>query len=437
MRNLVKWIGLVGLAGSTVLGAACTATGGRNVFGEGGAGGEEWSGGKGGASGTTGPGTGGDDSTGAFVGTGVGSGAGGGAPVCDTDANVDDDGDGLSEMQGDCNDCDKNVSPQSVEVVGDAMNPEYNPSDEDCDGTVDEAVETCDQALVVDSNDPFDAARAVELCKIAAPGSTDWGVVSANWVMADGSPATSDADFHRGHGNLSGFGPNVTPRAGSKLFAVSSGTGRQPTDVGYASPGGFDKGYSSGHPQGFPKESPACPGTLTGTPRDATAVELEIRVPQNANGFSFDFYFYTYEWPVFMCSQYNDFFVAILSPIPMGQPDGNISFDMQGNPISVNNAFMNVCGCSGGPPCLAGGKTFTCPLGTMELIGTGFEDHAGTGWLKTQAPATPGSTIRIRWGAYDSGDGVLDSTALVDNWAWIAEAGTTVGTAPIPPEDPK
>ena len=441
MRNLVKWIGLVGLAGSTVLGAACTATGGRNVFGDGGSGGEDGSSGNanGGMGGTAQGGSAGSNADGvggSFVGAG-GSGGGGGGPVCDTDVNVDDDGDGFSEAAGDCNDCDPNVSPNSVEVVGDVMNPEYKPSDENCNNVIDEPAETCDGALAVASADAFDAARAVELCKIATPGGNDWGVVSAQWVMADGSAANNSANYHLGHGILSGFGPNVTPRAGSKLFSVSSGAARQPSDPGYQSPGGFDKGYASGHPQGFPKESPACPGKVTGTPKDATAVELEIRVPQNAKGFSFDFNFYTYEWPVFICSQYNDFFVAILSPIPAGQTDGQISFDMQGNPISVNNAFMNVCGCAAGPPCSAGGKTFACPLGTAELDGTGFEGHAATSWLKTQAPVTPGSTIRIRWGAYDSGDGSLDSTAVIDNWQWSAEAGTTVGTAPIPPEDPK
>src|SRR5690606_15893625 len=122
---------------------------------------------------------------------------------------------------------------------------------------------------------------------------------------------------------------------------------------------------------GFPKESPACPGSLTGTPYDPTGIQIEIRAPSNALGFSFNFNFYTYEWPVYICSQYNDFFVALLSPIPQGQQDGNIAFDMQGNPISVNNAFMDVCGCSNGPPCSAGGKTFLCPLGTTELVGTG------------------------------------------------------------------
>jgi hypothetical protein len=297
--------------------------------------------------------------------------------------------------------------------------------------------------LAIDSMDPLDAAKAVELCQAASqnPASKKdkkWGVTHASWVLPDGSPAPGNANFHLGHGMLSGFGPNVHVQAGSRMLGLSSGTARQPTDPGYQDVGGYDKQYTSGSPAGFPKESPACPGSITGTPHDGTAVELQIRTPTNATGFTFDFNFFTYEWPGFVCSTYNDFFVALLTPIPMGQVDGNISFDQQGNPVSVNNAFVEVCGCFNGPPCTAGGKTFTCSLGTSGLQGTGFgtdtagSDHASTSWLVTKAPVKGGETITIRWMVYDSGDGVLDTTTLIDNWQWIANGGTvTVGTDPI------
>jgi hypothetical protein len=262
--------------------------------------------------------------------------------------------------------------------------------------------------------------------------------------MPDGSPPPvgSEFNFHLGHGILTGFGPNVTMRHGASMLALSSGTARQPTDPDYQPVSGFSKGYQGAHPQGFPKESPACPGTTTGQPNDPTGLEIRVRVPSNAYGFSFDFNFYTYEWPNYICSQFNDFFIALLSPQPMGQNDENVSFDSQGNPVSVNNAFLEVCGCPGNPPspCSAGGKTFQCALGNIDLIGTGFgfdsdfgmQDHASTGWLQTTAPADPAGEIRIRWAVYDSGDGVLDTSSLIDNWKWIAKPGTTVGTTPIP-----
>jgi hypothetical protein len=37
----------------------------------------------------------------------------------------------------------------------------------------------------------------------------------------------------------------------------------------------------------------------------------------------------------------------------------------------------------------------------------------------------------MRWAVYDSGDGILDTTTLVDNWQWIAESGTQVGTGVV------
>lgn len=350
----------------------------------------------------------------------------------DCDAQVDEDGDvdgdGFTVCGGDCCDedgqgCEKGalVNPGAFEVGGNRL-------DDDCDGTVDNVLPSCDGALDVASNDPMDGARAVDLCKVSQ-SDKDWGVVTAAYMQVDGSGAPN-ANFDLGHGLVAGFGPNVVPKAGSRMLGLSSGTARQPSDPGYASPGGFAKGFQSAHPAGFPKESPACPGVVTGTPNDSAALELQVRVPTNAYGFAFDFTFYTYEWPVFVCSTYNDFFVALLTPIPMGQNDGNIAFDMMGNPISVNNAFLDVCGCANGPPCTAGNKQFLCPLGTAELSGTGFEDHAATSWLTTTAPATPGSVITIRWGAYDSGDGVLDSTAILDNFRWEIDPNTKVETIP-------
>jgi hypothetical protein len=433
MRTSLCWLAV---STSTLIAlAACSPTADPNGFGGGGSGvGTAGTGGAGGTlASTTAVGNGGFG----FIDGGP-VGAGGMVEPCIPKAGVDDDSDGYKEDEGDCDDCDPNQNPNAVEVVNKPDEPVY---DENCNGVKDEVEPPCDADIAVDDPDPLSAARAVELCKMST-GPGDWGVVSAEWVMADGSPPPPDVltAFHLGHGILSGFGPNVSVRKGARMLGVSSGTARQMDDVGYQDVGGYDKQYTASHPQGFPKESPACPGTITGTPHDAAAVEITIRVPSNAHGFAFDFNFYTYEWPDYVCDQFNDFFVSIMSPIPPNQQDGNISFDIQGNPVSVNNAFIEVCGCDGNPPasCFTGGKDFPCALGNTELIGTGFGfdtafyDHGATSWLTTKAPVDPGTEMTIRWGAYDSGDGALDSTALVDNWRWIAESGTTVGTIPVP-----
>lgn len=439
MRRELSWIGALALVGLT----ACGAVADGNAFTGGGGSGASASQGGAGGSGATAQGGFGDGGQ-LFGGNDFGGQGGGSTNNCESGPNDDADGDGFSFAQGDCNDCDPNVNPKAIEVLTDTSEGGSGPGvpvDEDCDGLTDEAdpdTQPCDDNIPVDAG-PWDAARAIDLCKVAT-GPDDWGVIDAKWIMADGSPPVG-GNFDLGHGILSAFGPNVNVQRGTRMLAVSSGAARQPTDPGYSSPGGFSKGYSCNHPIGFPKESPSCGVAVTGACRDSTGFEVKLRVPSNAQGFSFNFNFFTYEWPGYVCSQFNDFFTAILMPYPAGQTDGNITFDNQGNPVSVNNAFVDVCGCFNGPPCTAGGKTFSCSLGNAGLMGTGFgadlagSDHGSTYWLSTQAPVSPGQEITLQFIAYDSGDGILDSTGLVDNFQWIAEPGTQIITKPI--EDPK
>ncbi len=277
----------------------------------------------------------------------------------------------------------------------------------------------CDANLNLDDADPYNAAKAIELCKMAE-GPNGWGVVEAKWVLPDGTPipAGSEANYALGHGIFDSFGPNVATRKGDRMLGLSSGFARRPGDAGYATPsGGSSKGYTHNAPDGFPKPSPACPDVTTGQPHDGVALEVTIRAPNVAFGFSFDFNYYTAEYPAFTCSTFNDAFVAELLPIPAGQTDGNLSFDAQGNVISVNNVFLDVCG--------------SCGLGGGGLLGTGFDEgggHGATGWLTTTAPIAAGEVITMRWTVYDSGDGILDSATLVDNFRWTTQPDNVVGT---------
>jgi hypothetical protein len=296
----------------------------------------------------------------------------------------------------------------------------------------------CDSALPIDSALGMDGARAIGLCQVAAPGT--WGVVSADWVKSDGSPLVGgdDGDLTLGKGILADFGNVIVPREGSKVLALSSGAARDPGDPGFQDPAGYQKD-SSPHvpPPGYPKESPSCPGVETGDPYDSAGLRMVIRTPADAKSFTFDFTFYTYEYPDYICSMFNDFFVAMLTPKLSTLPDGNISFDEQQNTISVNAGFLEACN-----PCNAGGKNFACSLGYGEILGTGFESNqsfqymiqgsASTSWLITTAPVdAPGSEITLQFAIWDSGDEVLDSTVIIDNFKFALGEGQ-VGTQPIP-----
>lgn len=355
------------------------------------------------------------------------------------DPEGDTDGDGYTITEGDCDDCDPNVNPNAVEVP---TAPGDEAGDEDCDGEIDEEEPSCDDGLALDDDDPVNAARAMEICK-ASSGEGDWGLVSAAWVLPDGNPVPPPpltSLYDAGHGILDDFGPFVDVRRGSNMLALSSGFARRPGDPLFNGHN-IDKFYASGQPEGFPKESPSCPGVTSGPPRDGAAIELVLRPPSNATGLSFEFNFYTYEWPLYVCSVYNDFFAALLWPPPPDSDEGSISFDSMGNTVSVNSAFLSVCGCPGNPPdpCLAGAqnKAFECPNGDLELLGTGFgfdtegEDHAATGWLVTRTTVPNDEDVRLRLSVHDSNDPFLDSLVLIDNFKWIANAVGTQ-TEPIP-----
>ena len=410
--------------------AACSASS-DNPFGDG-------------TGGSSGSGGGGDSGSGGFFATG---GTGGGTdidPPCSaSDPNGDSDGDGYTIADGDCNDCSAKMNPGAYDFFS-------NNIDEDCNGVADDEPFGCDTGLPIDGSNPLDAARSLGLCRFTSAGVTGaqktWGVISAAYVFADGSVQSGQPDDPwasctgpggpgsppnpLSHGVLPKFG-TVMPRQGASMVALSSGVAREGTNGD--SPAEAYMCTKSATPSGFPTPSTAaCPGTdIDDTPiaNDPMALELRIRVPSNAKSLSFDFDFYTYEYPVFICTEYNDFFVALLfSQHPNTPPNRNVSFDKQGNPVSVNNGFLEVC-----KPGTHGGKFFSCPLGSGELNGTGFEDHAATGWLKTSTAVVPGEEVTLRFAIWDMGDEILDSTVLIDNVEWDVEEGET-GTVRPPPK---
>jgi hypothetical protein len=404
---------IVGVSGGAALFAACSAGSGGAVFttaaGAGGGGNAVAATGTGGRSPSNG--TGGDDL--AFDG-GAGGSVGTG---CNSGPSDDKDMDGFTVAQGDCNDCDSNVNPGAVEVIAapDADGGVPPAVDEDCDGMADNVAPPCDANLALDDVNPIHAANAIELCQQATASDKKWGVLDAQYVRADGSTFAPGLQA----GLEDGFGPNVHTQGGQRLLALSSGHARIPGQPGACGSLTCTSNFGGTAPPGFPQDVPNCAGATD--INDDVGLEVKLRSPKNATGYSFNFFFYSFEYPEWVCTSYNDQFIALVTPPPMGSINGNISFDSMTNPVSVNIAFFQVC---------AG-----CPLGTAALQGTGFDtwnDAGGTSWLKTQAPVKGGDEVSIRFAIWDTGDQSWDSTALIDNFQWIANGGTvTVNTDPI------
>jgi hypothetical protein len=408
----------------------------------------------GGTSGDTGSGSGVSSGSAAGSGTGstLGSGSssasvGGPCPYASNDT-VDHDGDGWANADGDCNDCNKFINPGAYDLPGDGV-------DQDCDGKADDEPTGCDSALTAEATtDGSDGATAIDLCRktTAAPllPMKTWGVISASYVLPDGtSTQASNANFELGFGILGPtFGSMNSAQQGNRMLGLSSGTARLPADPGYsdgsaAMTPGFDKGYTSGAPAGFPGQTPACPGVTFGAAHDGAALSVVLRVPTNALTMSFDSNFFSSEFPDYVCSPYNDTYVVIMTPAAPGEPataNNNVAFDLKGNIISVNAGFLTVCDAN----TMAGMTTYACAQGPAKLAGTGFAaadsldkvDHAATDWLTTTVDVSPlaGNEITLLFAIWDSTDGLLDSTVLIDDVHWtFATAADTPTPAVVPP----
>jgi hypothetical protein len=302
--------------------------------------------------------------------------------------------------------------------------PPGNGVDSGPDGATTEDETLCDDGLTLNATSPFDAAKAIGLCKKTSAQSTAWGVIDAKWAKPDGTPITSTDAW----GLLPKLGTNLPPQ-GKAMLALSTGTARGPNDPGYQAPSnGYDRGYTHAVPSGAPtaKSSVCAAGDpAPGAAHDGVALVLRIRVPAAAKSMSFTHQFFTADTGEYVCSQYNDVFVAMMEPKPAGT-DGNIVFDGLGDPVGINSiSLLRAC-----TPGTHKSLVFTCPLGTASLAGTGFEDKAATGWLRTTVPVTGGSEITLKLAIWDSGDGILDSTVLVDELLFSPQAAGAPQTVP-------
>ena len=390
----------IALGFGIVLAAACGGTNHTSGFG---------SGDDGGSSGSSG-----------------GSGSGGGF------GSFGDDGGSSSGSQG-CPPC----NPGDVNIAGSSC-------DLDCSGSNNPPA-SCDTGLPFDGR-AADFAKAIGLCQLA--DSTHWGLVSAAYTRGYNS-TVAPADGQ--HGIMGGFGSVIKPREGANLGILSSGYALPCDDANPgASCGGsgrsdpYFKGPQAGMyqgqgsaPPGYPKSTPTC--KVAAVAQDTIGVTLRIKVPGNAQGFSFDFDFYSGEWPEYVCTEFNDSFVAWLQSAAWAGSGGdlNISFDSMNNPVSVNNGFFDRCTMNSQTGCMGNNvQTAACAGGPSELQGTGFYNlgtyctgqttgGGATGWLTTKAPVKGGETITLQFIIWDTGDQNWDSSVLVDNLQWYGTAQTT------------
>ncbi len=149
-----------------------------------------------------------------------------------------------------------------------------------------------------------------------------------------------------------------------------------------------------------------------GGANDYTELRFVLQVPEDVVSFSYDFAFFSVEYPYYYGSPFNDMYIGWLESEKW---TGNISFDQNGNPISLNAGFLEFKDDGGGNPVFAG----TC-----------MRQHAGTNWLTTTAGVTPGEQITVVFAIFDLSDAILDSYAFLDNFKWGCEPTGKPSTMP-------
>ncbi len=378
----------------------------------------------------------------------------------EADENTDADGDGYTTCGGDC--CDSSECARPELVNPGAFDAAGNGVDDDCDGSLDNTAAACDVGLPSRPRDLLDYARAMELCNPTSDGSPRWGVISATLTKVDGTPgAHPDAASIR-----PGFGSGLPPLAGGSFALLSSGHAAAP---GQTDPSHFDWEDSArnGVTSGFPADYLAahggalpggttigCPAPLGSEAQDPVMLTLRIRVPSNARSFRFASNFFSAEFPEYVCSAYNDFFVVLLDStwagVPANPADKNLAFYRhpagQVYPVGVNLArgdsgLFTQC-LDGRTGCFGTTGMITTCTGTGQLAGTGFDTLSpgacdrtslaggATGWLVTSGNVTPGEVITLRMGIWDTSDQNLDSVVVLDSFEWsvdVSDPGTVIG----------
>ncbi|HEX5658119.1 MAG TPA: choice-of-anchor L domain-containing protein [Polyangiales bacterium] len=357
---------------------------------------------------------------------------------CETSMLTDLDHDGFSRAYGDCNDCDPLIGVGAYDFPGNGL-------DEDCSGRdATLADRSCDTSLEDDDREIRDALRAFGVCgEPHSTGSGRDGLITARFARID--PSKEGLADPRQVWLPEHFGV-ILPRAGQRLLALSTGVARD-VDADDFTPACdvFDSEHGAAPPEGFPRDAKACgkkPISEGALAYDDVVLELTLRAPVNATAFAFDSLFLTHEYPDFVCSRYNDFFVVLMDPAPeQADDDDNILFDSEGDAIGVNSALLSVCEraepqrvardivCSQGDALLKdtgyGAEESSCGAGNGRDLG-----GASTGWLRTEMPIRPGRTFTLRFVLWDSGDATLDSTVLLDNFRWL-NTPPSGNTAPI------
>lgn len=256
----------------------------------------------------------------------------------------------------------------------------------------------CAATLVLPAAAPAAVTPTRDAAQLAAAltesGTTVTGA-SFTTIPATGTPAAVSDEA------LAGF-----PRQGGRFVILSSGDATKAPNASQAAGASANLGGAA---------------RAGGSDRDATVLKLDLKVPSGANCVTFAFRFMSEEYPEYVGRQYNDAFIAetgattwTTAGSTINAP-GNFAFDPNNNVVSIN----------------ATGPASVTPA---EAATTVYD--AGTQVLRASTTVTPGTTS-LFLSIFDQGDGILDSTVLLDDLVvgtaapGTCKAGVSTGASPV------
>jgi hypothetical protein len=235
-------------------------------------------------------------------------------------------------------------------------------------------------ATVVSGDDPVALANAM-LGTATSTGATL--AVDYPCVADDAATATDEGVCPTGVGStpVAGF-----PTNGSTYAIISSGNAALADDPN-------DSG-GSGEDWGVPA-TPIGPDVY-----DYQVVRIDLG-PASGNCLAFDFKFLSEEYPEYVNSGFNDAFIAQLNTWAVTADPASQTVIAPGNFAAGAGDVISVDGAG--------------PSAMTEAMAAGSTYDGSTLPLIARTPVTPGGTNSLYLTIFDQGDGILDSTAFVDN----------------------
>ena len=148
-------------------------------------------------------------------------------------------------------------------------------------------------------------------------------------------------------------------------------------------------------------------GASDGGGDENVRLTLVLKIPPDAKSFNFDFVMYSEEFPEFIGSAFNDFFIAEVGEFAVTFNNSvitdttNISFDENGVPVSINSSFFD---------------SDVTQITNTQFDGASFLLTTYSPFNGTQTNIPVGDTFVVSFAVGDVGDEVLDSAVFLDNF---------------------